>query len=625
MPTSRKSSSSSSVIKRKSLEGATSADITSIAKTLSRKNSKEDGERKLSMDKAISKSSKVDQADTLDEWEPIEDDEPEESKTKSSRSRSKHKYGNILLPTSAKEIYKMFNLRTTNQILRGVSPTTTGSLSPRFPSKKEKEKIQEKERRDKPKKDWMELIASEIYSAKVNIVPPPGEGDVTRVARDPRSGRWDKKKRYGPPHERLCKMVRKQVIRDICHKLKLDSAVPRIDTGLGKKLPTRSELKQWKLRRASNMEHWKKRKRKKVVVSTKKKKLGAANKQCACCGDYHFRRVCGGRGDKKVNLLVRQIFQKADVIKQHMGEAWDKLDDMESAYQGMLLKVARLQSNRVCLGSLTGKNYPGEDHPNNCPCTQQLQKEKEDRKRAMERARIIEEEKRREVEARRQVERQKRERLIDYKKKRFYSKMQPGMSPQKRAGVNFEGDDGFTGQDLSSDETLKDIPDEALLVEGYEDKSKFIGGQDLAKLDEAKRPRGEMSALIMDDLDRTAPKSGLIAQMDALKGTRFEEMDLILMDGGMKSLKTKFTEEGGVIRESISVESIPELDRHLEEHFKSEEEDIEEEKKDEYAESEVEVPIPRSPKSPTAASDRSAEGPKSTTPFGDFLDIMEIF
>ena len=625
MPTSRKSSSSSSVIKRKSLEGATSADITSIARTLSRKNSKEDGERKLSMDKAISKSSKVDQADTLDEWEPIEDDEPEESKTKSSRSRSRHKYGNILLPTSAKEIYKMFNLRTTNQILRGVSPTTTGSLSPRFPSKKEKEKIQEKERRDKPKKDWMELIASEIYSAKVNIVPPPGEGDVTRVARDPRSGRWDKKKRYGPPHERLCKMVRKQVIRDICHKLKLDSAVPRIDTGLGKKLPTRSELKQWKLRRASNMEHWKKRKRRKVVVSTKKKKLGAANKQCACCGDYHFRRVCGGRGDKKVNLLVRQIFQKADVIKQHMGEAWDKLDDMESAYQGMLLKVARLQSNRVCLGSLTGKNYPGEDHPNNCPCTQQLQKEKEDRKRAMERARIIEEEKRREVEARRQVERQKRERLIDYKKKRFYSKMQPGMSPQKRAGVNFEGDDGFTGQDLSSDETLKDIPDEALLVEGYEDKSKFIGGQDLAKLDEAKRPRGEMSALIMDDLDRTAPKSGLIAQMDALKGTRFEEMDLILMDGGMKSLKTKFTEEGGVIRESISVESIPELDRHLEEHFKSEEEDIEEEKKDEYAESEVEVPIPRSPKSPTAASDRSAEGPKSTTPFGDFLDIMEIF
>ena len=630
MPTSRKSSSSSSnVVKRKSLEAATSADITSIARTLSRKNSKENGERKLSMDKSIAKSGKVhaEQSDTLDEWEQIEDDEPEESKTKSStRSKSKHRYGNILLPTSAKEIYKMFTLRTTNQILRGVSPTTTGSLSPRFPSKKEKEKIMEKERKEKPKKDWMELIASEIYSAKVNIVPPPGEGDVTRVARDPRSGRWDKKRRYGPPHERLCKMVRKQVIRDICHKLKLESAAPRIDTGLGKKLPTRSELKQWKLRRASNMEHWKKRKRKRVTVSTKKKKLGAANKQCNCCGDYHFRRVCGGRGDKKVNLLVRQIFQKADVIKQHMGEAWDKLDDMESAYQGMLLKVARLQSNRVCLGSLTGKNYPGEDHPNNCPCTQQLQKEKEDRKRALER-KLIEEEKRREQDARRQVDRQKRERLIDYKKKRFYSKMQPGMSPQKRVGVNFEDDDGIAGRDLSSDETLKDIPDEALIIEGYDVKgrrSKAMAGEDLTKLDEAKRPKGEMSALILDDLDRTAPKSGLLAQMDALKGTRFEEMDLIMMDGGMKSLKTKFTEEGGVIRESISVESIPELDQHLEEHFKSEEGSVREEKED-YAESEIELPIPRSPKSPTAASERSVEGPKSTTPFGDFLDIMEIF
>ena len=163
-------------------------------------------------------------------------------------------------------------------------------------------------------------------------------------------------------------------------------------------------------------------------------------KQCQCCGDYHFKRICGGRSDKKVNLLVRQIFQKADVIKQHMGEAWDKLDDMESAYQHMLLKVARLQSNRVCLGSLTGKNYPGEDHPNNCPCAQQLHKENEDRKRAQERKRIIEEEKRREQEIRRSAERQKREKIMDYKKKHFYNKMQPGMSPQKRTAVIFEGD-----------------------------------------------------------------------------------------------------------------------------------------------------------------------------------------
>jgi hypothetical protein len=514
----------------------------------------------------------------------------------------------------------MFTLQTTNQILRGVSPTTTGSLSPRFPSKKEKEKILEKEKEEKPKKDWMELIASEIYSAKVNVVPPPGEGDITRVARDPRSGRFDKKRRYGPPHERLCKMVRKQLIRDIVHKLKLDSAIPRIDTGLGKKLPTRNELSQWKLRRASNMEHWKKRKRKRRVVSTKKKKLGAANKQCKCCGDYHFKRICGGRGDKKVNLLVRQIFQKADVIKQHMGEAWDKLDDMESAYQHMLLKVARLQSNRVCLGSLTGKNYPGEDHPHNCPCAQQLHKENEDRKRAQERKWIIDEEKRREQEVKRTVERQKREQIMEYKKKHFYNKMQPGISPKKRAGVVFDGNaDG-------DDETLKDIPDSTIL-DGYDDRGrriKAIAGEDLTMLDEARRPRGEMSALIMDDLDGSTKKSGLLAQMETLKGTRFEDLDLIMMDGGMKSLKTKFTEEGGVIRESISLESIPELDKLIEDQLKSEEQEVF--KKEEEEESEVDLPVTaRSTKSPTAVSEKSAEGPKSATPFGEFLDIMEIF
>ena len=177
MQHSRKGSSSSTNSKSKSLE-ATSADITSIPKTLSRKNSKEDEERKVSMDKGGAPKiviGKHAEQSTLDEWEPIEDDDdPDQEKGKSSKSRSRGKrVGNILLPKSAKEIYKMFTLRTTNQILRGVSPTTTGSLSPRFPSQKEKQQILEKEKEDKPKKDWMELIASEIYSAKVNIVPPP--------------------------------------------------------------------------------------------------------------------------------------------------------------------------------------------------------------------------------------------------------------------------------------------------------------------------------------------------------------------------------------------------------------------------------------------------------------------
>ena len=45
-----------------------------------------------------------------------------------------------------------------------------------------------------------------------------------------------------------------------------------------------------------------------------------------------------------------------------MNKAWDKLDNLEAAYDDMLMKVHRLQSNRVCLGKLTGEDYPGEEH-----------------------------------------------------------------------------------------------------------------------------------------------------------------------------------------------------------------------------------------------------------------------
>ena len=135
-----------------------------------------------------------------------------------------------------------------------------------------------------------------------------------------------------------------------------------------------------------------------------------------------------------------------------------------------------------------------------------------------------------------------------------------------------------------------------------------------------------MSSLILDDLDETAQKSGLLAQMDALKGTKFEDMDLIMMDGGMKSVKTRFTEEGGRMYESVSVESIPELDRYLEERLKVDEKVVEDKKQLVYEESEIDIPVAtKTPKSPTMASEKSAEGPRSATPFGDFLDIMEIF
>ena len=123
------------------------------------------------------------------------------------------------------------------------------------------------------------------------------------------------------------------------------------------------------------------------------------------------------RYDMKVNLMVRQIFQKAEMIEQNMTETWSKLDDLESSYQQMILKIHRLQSNRVCLGLLTGKDYPGESHPTQvkywfdylqttvqaaviickiyiifqCPCSAVAAKEAEDLKRQEERRRIEQE------------------------------------------------------------------------------------------------------------------------------------------------------------------------------------------------------------------------------------------
>lgn len=43
----------------------------------------------------------------------------------------------------------------------------------------------------------------------------------------------------------------------------------------------------------------------------------------------------------KINLMVKQIYQKTEMIKENMSEAWDKIEGLESAYHGMLSKVHR--------------------------------------------------------------------------------------------------------------------------------------------------------------------------------------------------------------------------------------------------------------------------------------------
>ena len=80
---------------------------------------------------------------------------------------------------------------------------------------------------------------------------------------------------------------------------------------------------------------------------------------CDCCGDYHFKRMSAG-ADHKLNLLVHQINIKTDVIKQNMDNVWAKLAALEATFTGMLTKIYRLPSQRVCLEMLSEE--PGDGH-----------------------------------------------------------------------------------------------------------------------------------------------------------------------------------------------------------------------------------------------------------------------
>ena len=108
------------------------------------------------------------------------------------------------------------------------------------------------------------MLASEIFSAKVDVVPQPAEYNVHLVSSDPRLGRY--KKTQQSSH--LCKTIRKNVINNILKKYHL--AEPKVDSGKRRKKPNKKDLEEWKLRRAQGLEGWKKKKR---VISTKKKKF----------------------------------------------------------------------------------------------------------------------------------------------------------------------------------------------------------------------------------------------------------------------------------------------------------------------------------------------------------------
>ena len=108
------------------------------------------------------------------------------------------------------------------------------------------------------------MLASEIFSAKVDVVPQPAEYNVHLVSSDPRMGRY--KKAQQSSH--LCKTIRKNIINNILKKYHL--VEPKVDSGKKRKKTSKKDLDEWKLRRAQGLEGWKKKKR---VISTKKKKF----------------------------------------------------------------------------------------------------------------------------------------------------------------------------------------------------------------------------------------------------------------------------------------------------------------------------------------------------------------
>ena len=106
-----------------------------------------------------------------------------------------------------------------------------------------------------------------------------------------------------------------------------------------------------------------------------------------------------------------------------MSQVWKNLETLEETYEQIFLKTHRIQANRVCLGDLTGVDFVGEKHPDNCPCEKRATKERLDKER-MERRKAEEERKRQKEMQELRIEKQKKLDIqINQKKKQFYKKM----------------------------------------------------------------------------------------------------------------------------------------------------------------------------------------------------------
>ncbi len=325
-----------------------------------------------------------------------------------------------------------------------------------------------------------------------------------------------------------------------------------------------------------------------------------------------------------------------------MNEAWDKLDNLETAYHDMLMKVHRLQSNRVCIGLLTGEDYPGEEHPEVCPCADNKEKEEADQRKQEEREREEERKKQEEAE-RKAMEKERRERILEMRKKRFYSRMHDGVGlvrfkdqvqeeKRKHSEESEEEESSEEGEQTSGRSLKAPISSaerQQLEEQLREDQRRRellfkTGLNDLTRLDASRRRRSSRAAIddVLDPIriSRGGVGGGMSLLTRLMQKAEGRPMDLIVMDGEVKKMEYKFQEDGSMFHMEERVKSF-ELEEGEEEVEKEETElelEMEEEEEEELAldftEDEV---VHEEPEEEEEAEEK--------VPFGDFLDMMEVF
>ena len=140
---------------------------------------------------------------------------------------------------------------------------------------------------------------------------------------------------------------------------------------------------------------------------------------------------------------------------------------------------------------------------------------------------------------------------------------------------------------------------------------------DLTRLEASSSRRRKARFDLDDDLDLGEVDTGPSLLAVALEKGLGKELDLIVMDGEVKSIGSKFVEDGGMIEQEVTIQSVTLDDEETSEMSASdlEEDDAVMEVTEENTVVKEEV-VKEKPKDKEKAS-------KIT--FGEYLDMMEVF